>query len=249
MKSFRSEIDIILPNYNSEKFIQQTVYSIKNQSFKKWKLFIIDDNSNSKTKTILKSFKKDKRIKVIWLSKNKGAAYCRNLAIKKSSSKYIAFIDSDDIWAKKKLEYQLIFMKKFKYDFTYTFYETFGLKNKKIITPERYNFSSFINDTSIATSTVMVTRKVAQNVKFTNTKICEDFFYKCQILKKVGNAFCVTKFLTKYRVRHNSLQSNKVRNLFWVWKINRNYNKLNFFSSLFSIIAISFNSFKKYGFK
>ena len=82
MKSFRSEIDIILPNYNSEKFIQQTVYSIQNQSFKKWKLFIIDDNSNSKTKTILKSFKKDKRIKVIWLSKNKGAAYCRNLAIK-----------------------------------------------------------------------------------------------------------------------------------------------------------------------
>ena len=75
MKSFRSEIDIILPNYNSEKFIQQTVYSIQNQSFKKWKLFIIDDNSNSKTKTILKSFKKDKRIKVIWLSKNKGAAY------------------------------------------------------------------------------------------------------------------------------------------------------------------------------
>ena len=171
MKSFRSEIDIILPNYNSEKFIQQTVYSIQNQSFKKWKLFIIDDNSNSKTKTILKSFKKDKRIKVIWLSKNKGAAYCRNLAIKKSSSKYIAFIDSDDIWAKKKLEYQLIFMKKFKYDFTYTFYETFGLKNKKIITPERYNFSSFIKDTSIATSTVMVTRKVAQNVKFTNNKV------------------------------------------------------------------------------
>ena len=249
MKSFRSEIDIILPNYNSEKFIQQTVYSIQNQSFKKWKLFIIDDNSNSKTKTILKSFKKDKRIKVIWLSKNKGAAYCRNLAIKKSSSKYIAFIDSDDIWAKKKLEYQLIFMKRFKHDFTYTFYETFGLKNKRIITPENYNFSSFIKDTSIATSTVMVTRKVAKNVKFTNTKICEDFFYKCQILKKVGSAFCVTKFLTKYRVRHNSLQSNKLRNLFWVWKINRNYNKLDFFSSLISIIAISFNSFKKYGFK
>ena len=140
-------------------------------------------------------------------------------------------------------------MKKFKYDFTYTFYETFGLKNKRIITPENYNFSSFIKDTSIATSTVMVTRKVAKNVKFTNTKICEDFFYKCQILKKVGSAFCVTKFLTKYRVRHNSLQSNKLRNLFWVWKINRNYNKLDFFSSLISIIAISFNSFKKYGFK
>ena len=95
----------------------------------------------------------------------------------------------------------------------------------------------------------MVTRKVAQNVKFTNTKICEDFFFKCQILKKVGSAFCVTKFLTKYRVRHNSLQSNKLRNLFWVWKINRNYNKLDFFNSLISIISISFNSFKKYGFK
>lgn len=248
MKSFRSEIDIILPNYNSEKFIQQTVYSIQNQSFKKWKLFIIDDNSNSKTKTILKSFKKDKRIKVIWLSKNKGAAYCRNLAIKKSSSKYIAFIDSDDIWAKKKLEYQLIFMKKFKYDFTYTFYETFGLKNKKIITPERYNFSSFIKDTSIATSTVMVTRKVAQNVKFTNTKICEDFYFKCFILKN-NQAFCLNNFLTKYRIRKNSLQSNNLRNLYWIWKINKDYNKLNIIENFFSLFYISINSIKKYGLK
>lgn len=249
MKSFKSEIDIILPNYNSEKFIRQTVRSIQNQSFKKWKLIIVDDNSNNKTKKILKSFKRDRKIKIIWLSKNKGAAYCRNLAIKQSSSRYIAFIDSDDLWNKKKLEYQFIFMKKFKYDFTYSFYETFGLKNKKIKTPEKYNFSSFIKDTSIATSSVMITRKVAKNVKFTNTKICEDFFFKCQILKKVGSAFCVTKFLTKYRVRHNSLQSNKLRNLFWVWKINRNYNKLDFFNSLISIISISFNSFKKYGFK
>ena len=87
------------------------------------------------------------------------------------------------------------------------------------------------------------------NTKFSNTKICEDYFFKCQILKKVNYAYCLSENLTKYRIRKNSLQSNKIRNLYWIWYINKNFNQLNFFNNLISLLYISFNSLKKYGFK
>ena len=111
-------VDIILPNYNSSEFVGKTIQSVVGQTFKKWKLFIVDDDSNKETKRIISKYKKNKKIKIIWLSKNKGAAYCRNLAIKKSNSEYIAFIDSDDIWKKNKLKYQLNFMKQNDVNFT-----------------------------------------------------------------------------------------------------------------------------------
>ena len=82
MKIKKSEIDIILPNYNSEKYIERTIKSVKRQSFKNWRLIIIDDASDFKTKKILHKFQNDKRIKILWVTKNKGAGYCRNLGIK-----------------------------------------------------------------------------------------------------------------------------------------------------------------------
>ena len=129
-KEKKIKIDIILPNFNSSDSIKETIKSIIDQTFKNWKLIIVDDCSDKKTKTILKKFSKNKKIKIFWLKRNKGAGYCRNYAIKKSKSPYLAFIDSDDIWKKDKLETQLRFMENNNYLFTYTNYETFG---KKII--------------------------------------------------------------------------------------------------------------------
>ena len=96
---------------------------------------------------------------------------------------------------------------------------------------------------------MIIKRSVIGGSKFSNTEICEDYFFKCQILKEVNYAYCLSENLMKYRIRKDSLQSNKIRNLFWIWYINKNYNKLNFFKNLISILCISFNSVKKYGFK
>ena len=137
-------------------------------------------------------------------------------------------------------------MTKNNYSFTYTYYETFGERKKIIIPPLKFNFLSFIHNTSIATSTMMIKRSEIKNIKFTNTKICEDYFFKCKLLKKVNYAFCLNKFLTKYRVRKDSLQSSVIRNFFWIWKINKDYNKLNLLENFFSLLHISINSIKKY---
>ena len=246
-KKEKEKIDIILPNYNSSLFIAETINSVLNQSYKNWKLIIVDDFSDKETTDILKKFSSNKKIKVFWQKKNRGAGFCRNYAIKKSNSPFIAFIDSDDIWKKNKLENQINFMKKNNFSFTYTNYETFGKKMKKIYNPPKLNYLNFIKNTSIATSTMMIKREKIKSIKFTNSKICEDYYFKCKLLKKVKFAYCLKKNLTKYRIRDKSLQSNNIRNFYWIWKINKNYNNLNFFENFISLFFISLNSIKKYG--
>ena len=247
-------VDIILPNYNSAPYLSETIDSIIHQTFKNWKLIIVDGNSNMETKKILKKYENNPNINIIWLKKNKRAGFCRNLAIRNSKSEYIAFIDSDDIWEKEKLSKQLDFMLKNKYYFTYTNYLAFksGTSQnnfKKIMSKKFFTYEKFIKSTSIATSTMIVKRSSVGNIKFSNTKICEDYFFKCQILKKVNYAYCLLESLTKYRIRKDSLQSNKLKNFYWIWYINKKFNKLNFFENFMSLINISISSLRRYGFK
>ena len=248
------KVEIVLPNKNSEESLEETINSIINQTFQNWRLTIVDGNSNIETQNILKKYISYPNINIIRLKKRKPAAFCRNLAMRNSKSDYIAFIDSDDIWNREKLSKQISFMIENKYYFTYTNYLPFKsekkLYNLKEIKPEKvFTFEKFIRNTSIATSTMIVKKSSIGNIKFSNTKICEDYFFKCQILKKVNSAYCLPENLMKYRIRKNSLQTNKIRNLYWIWYINKNYNKMNFLKNLLSIFYISVNSIKKYGFK
>tara|TARA_B100000902_G_scaffold186289_1_gene178621 strand:+ start:363 stop:1163 length:801 start_codon:yes stop_codon:yes gene_type:complete len=266
MENKKTEVDIILPNYNSSEFIEKTIDSVIGQTHKNWNLIIVDDCSDEKTKKILNKYSQNKNIQIVFLDKNKGAAFCRNHALELSKSEYVAFLDSDDVWFPDKLIKQINFMKKNNYNFTYTNYtlnreDRYGLykyqrgtgydmSNQNSIRPrEKYNFDSFIKDTSIATSTMMIKGELARKYKFTDTKICEDYFYKCSILKEIGYAYCLNESDTLYRIRKDSLQSKKLRNLYWIWKINSKFNKLNFFNNLNSVISISLKSLKKYGFK
>ena len=244
-------VDIILPNYNSAPYLPEIIDSIINQTFKNWKLIIIDANSNIETKKILKKYNSNSNINIIWLKKNKRAGFCRNLAIRNSKSEYVAFIDSDDIWEREKLSKQLDFMDKNKYHFTYTNYQPFkSTKHLPVIKPAKYfDYDKFTKNTSIATSTMIIKKSSIGNTKFSNTAICEDYFFKCQILKKIKYAYCLSENLMRYRIREGSLQSSKMRNLYWIWYINKNHNKMNFLKNLLSIFFISLSSIKKYGFK
>ena len=167
-------VDIILPNYNSAPYLSETIDSIINQSFKNWKLIIVDGNSNEETKKILKKYMTNPNINIIWLKKNKRAGFCRNLAIRKSQSDYVSFIDSDDIWEKEKLFSQLEFMINNNYYFTYTNYLTFTSSKRndnlrKIIPEKFFTFKKFIRNTSIGTSTMIINRFAIGTIKFIST--------------------------------------------------------------------------------
>ena len=108
--------------------------------------------------------------------------------------------------AKKEIRDSIKFMIDKKKHFTYTFYKTIGLKKLNVSTPLSFSYASFIRNTSIATSTMMVSREIIRGLNFTNTKICEDYFFKCKILKKTKHAHAIPKYLTKYRIRFNSTE-------------------------------------------
>jgi teichuronic acid biosynthesis glycosyltransferase TuaG len=247
-------VDIILPVYNSENFILKTIDSILHQRFKNWRLMIIDDNSLDNTYDVIKkkysAYIKKKKFFLYKNSQNKGQGFSRNFLLKKAKAKYIAFIDSDDLWKKNKLHEQINFMKKNKYDFTFTDYKVLK-ENKKINiikAPILFNYNSFISNTCIATSTIILTRKAIGKLNFPNIRLCEDYVFKCRLLKKFS-AFNLCKANTFYRIRSASLQSYRLKVFLAVWKINKNFNNMYLFQNLLSLFFISLNSFKKYGFR
>jgi GT2 family glycosyltransferase len=136
------------------------------------------------------------------------------------------------------------------YDFTYTDYKIIKNNKTKIIkVPDYFNYKKFINNSSISTSSMILRKKIIKNIYFRNLNFLEDYFFKCQILKRNVKAYRCPGSYIYYLIRSNSLQSNRFSVLFSLWIINKNLNKMNFINNLVSILSISFNSLKKYGFR
>lgn len=244
-------VDVILPVYNSEEFIIKTVNSIIKQSYKDWRIIIIDDASKDQTLALLNKFYKDfiakKKIIIFKNQINRGQSYCRNVGLKYSKSEFVAFIDSDDLWMQEKLKKQIKFMKNKSYVFTYTDYKVFkNNKNKIVYVPANYNYSEFIYNTSIATSTMIIRREAINNFFSNKIRLCEDYLFKCKILKEYSANKCPGVY-TRYTLRKDSLQSSRLKVLLAVWYINKNFNKMNFIRNFFSLFFISINSLIKYG--
>ena len=253
---FDKKVDIIMPNYNKSEFLNEAINSVLSQSYKNWKLYIIDDHSSDNSSRILKKYRKNKKIKIFFLEKNRGPSFCRNFGLKKSNSKFIAFLDSDDYWKKNKLKNQINFMIKKNYPFTFTDYiPILQTKNyekilKRTNIVDTFNFQSFIKNSSINTSTMIIDRKYLRNLRFRNLDLLEDYVFKCELMKKTKINF--KKFSDAsavYRIIKKSRSSKKISNICNLCRFNKIYNKLGFLQNLSSIFFISFNSFKKYGFK
>ncbi len=255
MKRKKIFVDIIMPNYNKEEFIEEAIKSVLKQSYKYWKLYIIDDNSRDKSKKILKKFRKKKKIKIIFLKKNKGPAICRNIGMSLSKSYYLSFLDSDDYWPKNKLSSQINFMNANNVKFSYTDYISFHKDNKNFLkrtnVPSILNLKSFSRNSSINTSTMILRRNIIKKIKFRNIQKHEDYIFKCEVFKKNKNLFAkkFNKTHAYYRILKNSRSRNKLKSIYYLWKYNNVFNKFSFIDNLLSIFSISINSIKKYGFR
>ena len=177
-------VDIILPNYNKAEFLEEAINSVINQTYKNWHLYIVDDHSNDNSVKIIDKFLNLVNVTVIKLYKNKGPSFCRNYAMRISKSKYISFIDSDDGWLSDKLEKQIYFMEKHNLSFTYTdytpFFESFGKKKfkKRTFLKDHFNYRTFINNSSINTTTMIIARSILSSHRFRKIKLLEDIFIK-----------------------------------------------------------------------
>lgn len=245
-------IDIIIPNYNKAKYLNQCLDSILHQTYKNWKIYLIDDNSLDNSKEILSRYQNQENIKIFNLIQNRGPAYCRNLGIQKSNSEFIAFMDSDDFWPKDKLEKQISIMQKERRRFTYTdFYFFFNnnLKKKRMTSlPLSYDYESFLRHSTMSTSSIIIKRELLNDIIFEKVNH-EDYLFKCDLLRKGERAFKIHDTHVFYRINRNNRSSNKVKNIISLWTINKRKNNLNFLANLKSIFNISLNSLKKYGWK
>jgi len=245
-------IDIIITNYNKEKYLDECLNSVILQTYKKWKIYLIDDNSTDDSKQIINRYQDHKNINIFLLKNNKGPSYCRNLGIKNANSEYIAFLDSDDFWPENKLETQIISMIKNSYNFTYTNLKYFINNDKNQIRstnlPENYDFNEFIFNSTMSTSSIIIKKNYLANIAFKDVKH-EDYLFKCEILKKGIIANKINEAFVYYRINKNNRSSNKISNLLNLWKINKNYNNLKLFKNFKSVLKISINSVRTYGWK
>jgi len=245
-----SLVSIITPSYNSSKFIKDCVASVFSQTYKNWEMIIVDDCSKDNSKEIISELStKDKRIKPIFLEKNVGAAEARNAAIRQSKGKYVAFLDSDDLWNPKKLEKQLSFMYENEIAFSYTNYQFISENGEDlsniISAPEKMTYDSYLKNTIIGCLTVIIDREKSGEFEMPNIRSSHDMALWLLIMKRGFSAYGLDENLARYRIVSTSNTASKWHAAKDVWKIYRQVEKLSFIYSTWCFVWYAFNALKK----
>lgn len=241
-------VSVIIPVYNAERFLVDTIETIKNQTYSNFEAIFVDDGSSDNSiKIIQKEAKKDKRIKLIKNKVNGGAALARNNGIDVASGRYLCFLDADDLWDKDKIEKQVSFMKKKRCAFSfhsYEFADENGVPNgKKVIVPEKLNYYQALKNTTIWTCTVMFDMKMLSKEDiFFPVVPSEDTACWWKILKKIDCAYGFNCVFSYYRRTMGTLSSNKFEAIKRIWYLYRTVEKLNFFFACYCFIGYAFRA-------
>lgn len=230
-------ISIITPTYNCGMYISETIQSVIKQTYKNWEMIIVDDCSTDNTKEVVEEFK-NKCSNIIYkaLEQQSGAATARNLALKIAKGKYIAFLDSDDIWMPEKLEKQLKFMKNNNYYFTYTNYEEIDENsnrlNKMITGPKKITKAGMYNYCWPGCLTVMYDVEKVGLIQIENIKKNNDYALWLKVIKK-ENCYLLAENLAMYRKRAGSISNHSYKSLVkWHYKLFREAEKEDIFLSV-----------------
>lgn len=245
------KVSVIIPVYNSEKYITKTLNSVLNQTYKKIEIVLVDDCSTDYSEQIIKDYLlKHNNIIFHRLEKNSGAAVARNKAIELASGRYIAFLDSDDLWYENKINMQLELMNQRNAAICFTAIEMVDekdnlIKGKRNVL-EMINYNFLLRNTMIATSTVIVDRKLTGNFQMPLIRSGQDYATWLLLMRNGTNAYGINEVLVKYRKSGNSLSSNKTKNIKKVWKIQTKNEGINPFSATYYSICYALNAFKKH---
>lgn len=228
-------VSIIVPVYNAGIYIEETINSVRAQTYICWELILVDDHSKDDTLSVVKNYLasvNDERIRLIEKKTNEGAAAARNTGIDAAKGRYIAFLDADDLWMPDKLEKELAFMKKKQAAFVFTSYE-FGDENaqgtgKIVHVPEELTYRKALSRTVIFTTTVLFdSQKTGRDlIKMPMVK-SEDTATWWKILKSGITAYGFDQVLAVYRRPASSLSSNKLEAVRRIWNLYRREEKLS----------------------
>ncbi|MBQ8399425.1 MAG: glycosyltransferase family 2 protein [Clostridia bacterium] len=209
-------VSIITPAYNCSATIAETIESVLHQSYSKWELLIVDDCSSDDTVDIVSTYaQKDKRIKLIRMTQNSGSAAARNTAIQNANGRFIALLDSDDLWKPKKLECQLNFMLENGYSFSFTAYDVFRVSSdghRKIFeAPQKITYYQYLSNSIIGCLTVMIDKEQIPDFHMESGDL-EDVLTWMHYLRRGYVAYGLNENLASYRVSTASKSANKIQN-------------------------------------
>lgn len=238
-------ISIIVPVYNAENFIQQTIQMVQAQTYTDWELLLINDGSKDQSVPIIEEYlhqNPDDRIRLIKDKPNEGAALTRNRGIKEAKGRYIAFLDADDVWLSHKLQTQMDFMEKTGAGFVFSAYE-FGDEEAKptgkiVNVPDTLTYQQALSRTVIFTTTVLLdTEKIPKELMYMPNVPSEDSATWWQILRNGHVARGINEVLAIYRRPGKSLSSNKGKAIKRIWYLYRKVEKLSFFTSCLMFVG------------
>lgn len=216
-------VSIIMPSYNTADYLRDSIQSVIDQTYKNWELLIIDDCSSDGTDIVVNSFH-DKRIHYFKNNRNSGAAVSRNRALREANGKWIAFLDSDDLWFPEKLEKQITFMESNHIYFSYTMYEEMnseGVSNGNIVSgPKHITKIGMFNYCWPGCLTVMYDREYVGDVQIADIKKNNDYAMWLIISRKT-DCYLLGEVLAKYRRgRDGSISTHAVKTMImWHYKL------------------------------
>jgi teichuronic acid biosynthesis glycosyltransferase TuaG len=226
-------ISVITPFYNSEKFLDQTIQSVVNQTYSQWELLLVNDASIDNSKNIAEKYSAaDSRIQLINLNKNSGAGVARNSGTQMAKGKYIAFLDADDVWLPHKLETQLEFMEKHQANLCFSSYllmdEQGNQLGKMIEALSELSYQKLLKSNYIGNLTGIYNAEVLGKICSPEIRKRQDWALWLKILKSEKVAMGIKEPLAVYRLREDSISQNKsalIKYNFAVYNNVLGYNK------------------------
>ena len=219
-------VSVITPAYGAARFIEATIASARAQTFQDWEMLVVDDASTDATpELVAEQARQDPRIRLYHNPRQAGASASRNLAIEAAAGRWLAFLDSDDLWLPDKLERQLAFAERSGGAFLYGGFRRISEDGTRIgrfvSVPPRIDYDGLLKNTCIATLTVMLDRERMPDVVFPDLRRCNDFALWLNLLRTCQWAHGLSEDLGRYRTVSNSLSSRRVRTSSWVWRVYR----------------------------
>ena len=233
-------VSIIVPVYNAEKYIGETIASVTAQTYENWELLLVEDCSSDGSLAAIRRCmeeREDSRIRLLRQPSNIGAAGARNRGLEEARGRYIAYLDADDLWAPKKLEKELRFLRETGAAFAFTGYEFAdeqGRGTGKVVhVPRTLCYRQALSNTTIFTTTVMFdTAKIGKEELAMPVIKSEDTALWFRILRSGYTAYGLDENLVSYRRTGGSLSANKLEALRRIWNLYRRAEGLGLWESL-----------------
>lgn len=232
-------VSIIMPSYNTAPFIAESIQSVLAQYYKDWELIIVDDCSNDETDQVVDSFLTDSRIKYLKNEKNSGAAASRNRALREAKGKWIAFLDSDDLWTPDKLSKQIRFMENNDYHFSYTNYSEIDAEGHRkgimVTGPKKITKTGFYNFCWPGCLTVMYDTEIVGLIQIADIRKNNDYAMWLKVCKK-ADCYLLDETLAQYRKgREGSISSHGIKTMIgWHYKLYREAERQNAVAAMFN---------------